>query len=101
MKTVLAFHPHTRTRRPGFARQLSVGNLRYLPTPVQRPRYDIASLRLGIVHLGCSAFHRAHQALITQRAIEIESGTTPAPWGIASISLLHSTVGYALQKQNG
>ena len=32
--------------------------------PVARPSWDHSRLESRIVHLGCGAFHRAHQALI-------------------------------------
>ena len=50
----------------------------------------------GIVHLGCGAFHRAHQAWYTQRALGIESG----PWGIVAVSLRARTVPDALTAQD-
>ena len=33
--------------------------------PVARPSWDHSRLESRIVHLGCGAFHRAHQALLT------------------------------------
>ena len=76
-----------------------------LPRDVKVPLYDVDALRTGILHLGCGAFHRAHQALLTQRAIEAEmSGdrtATPAPWGIVAASLRSPTVARALQRQDG
>ncbi|MET0269059.1 MAG: mannitol dehydrogenase family protein, partial [Sphingomonas sp.] len=42
--------------------RLTAARLPGLPAPVERPRYDRAALRDGIVHLGIGAFHRAHQA---------------------------------------
>lgn len=33
--------------------------------PVARPSWDHSRLESRIVHLGCGAFHRAHQALYT------------------------------------
>ncbi|MDI5979234.1 mannitol dehydrogenase family protein [Amycolatopsis magusensis] len=43
-----------------------------------RPRVDPASLRPRIVHLGVGAFHRAHQAVYTERA--------GGDWGIAAVA---------------
>ena len=36
-----------------------------LPKNVQYPQYDRSQLRSRIVHFGFGAFHRAHQALLT------------------------------------
>ena len=33
--------------------------------PVARPSWEHSRLESRIVHLGCGAFHRAHQALYT------------------------------------
>jgi fructuronate reductase len=82
---------------------LSLAGLHALPPEVRRPRYDVAALRTGILHLGCGAFHRAHQALITQRAIEAETGFNgvPPPWGIAAASLRTGGVIAGLARQQG
>lgn len=45
--------------------------------------FDRAALRPGVLHLGFGAFHRAHQAVFTQEAIEAE----PGPWGIVAVNL--------------
>src|SRR3954468_17794298 len=36
----------------------------------------------GIVHLGLSNFHRAHQAVYTARALDVDDG----PWGIVGVA---------------
>jgi len=54
-----------------------------LPSDVERPSFDPAALEVGIVHIGIGAFHRAHQAVYTDKAIE--AGSTE--WGIAGASL--------------
>ncbi|CAI0715945.1 Polyol:NADP oxidoreductase [Serratia entomophila] len=54
-----------------------------LPAAVQRPQYDRRALRSRIVHLGFGAFHRAHQALLTDRVLNRQGGD----WGICEISL--------------
>jgi fructuronate reductase len=38
--------------------------------------------RAGIVHLGLSNFHRAHQAVYTAQALDLEDG----PWGIVGVA---------------
>ncbi len=54
-----------------------------LPDTVQLPQYDRSSLRSRIVHFGFGAFHRAHQALLTDRVLNAQGGD----WGICEISL--------------
>ncbi|AMO48053.1 Mannitol dehydrogenase family protein [Enterobacter sp. FY-07] len=54
-----------------------------LPAAVQRPQYDRTKLRSRIVHFGFGAFHRAHQALLTNRVLNARGGD----WGICEISL--------------
>ena len=48
-----------------------------LPETVQLPQYDRRSLRSRIVHFGFGAFHRAHQALLTDRVLNALGGD----WG--------------------
>ncbi|MBD9525661.1 mannitol dehydrogenase family protein [Paracoccus sp. PAR01] len=50
---------------------------------VTLPDFDRATLLPGIVHLGFGAFHRAHQAVFTQRALNID----PDAWGIVAVNL--------------
>ena len=45
------------------AARLSAATLPALPATVIRPNYDPAAVRIGIVHIGPGAFHRAHQAV--------------------------------------
>lgn len=72
------------------------------PGAVRCPAFDVAALRLRLLHLGCGAFHRAHQALITQRAIEAEPAAAgPAPWGIVAASLVRPAMRDALRPQDG
>ncbi|KNC09964.1 D-mannonate oxidoreductase [Klebsiella sp. RIT-PI-d] len=54
-----------------------------LPDTVQLPTYDRQRLRSRIVHFGFGAFHRAHQALLTHRVLDVKGGD----WGISEISL--------------
>lgn len=54
-----------------------------LPPEVQLPLYDRQALRTRIVHIGFGAFHRAHQALMTDRVLNQQGGD----WGICEISL--------------
>ena len=43
---------------------------------------------VGIVHLGLGAFHRGHQALLTQRALAVQ----PGAWAISGASLRSAAV---------
>ena len=49
--------------------------------PVARPSWDHSRLESRIVHLGCGAFHRAHQALYTHHLLE----STDSDWGICEV----------------
>ncbi|MEQ9722006.1 fructuronate reductase [Yersinia alsatica] len=55
-----------------------------LPSTVQLPTYDRTALKSRIVHIGFGAFHRAHQALLTDRVLNQQGGD----WGICEVSLL-------------
>ena len=63
-----------------------------------RPRVDPRDLTVGIVHLGLGAFHRAHQAVYTERAMSA-SGTTQ--WGICAVAQRSRTVLDELEPQDG
>jgi len=76
--------------------RLGAGLLPRLPRDVRRPAFDPAELKCGIVHLGVGAFHRAHQAVFTQDAIENSGGD----WGIVGASLQRPVVPDALTDQN-
>jgi fructuronate reductase len=55
----------------------------HLPGTVAKPRYDRATLKPGILHIGFGAFHRAHQAVYTDSALAQSFGD----WGIIGVSL--------------
>jgi len=77
--------------------RLSRATLNLLPQDCQRPAYDIEAVRVGIVHLGIGAFHRAHQAVyVDDRLAAGEIG-----WGICGVSLRSSDTFDALQPQDG
>ncbi|MGY5956215.1 fructuronate reductase [Kosakonia sp. BK9b] len=59
-----------------------------LPAIVQQPQYARSQLRSRIVHFGFGAFHRAHQALLTDRVLNAQGGD----WGICEISLFSGDV---------
>lgn len=81
-------------------RRLQYQTLETLPVTVQRPTFHPAQLQSGILHLGCGNFHRAHQAIATQAAIQAE-GDTGLQWGITAVSMRRKTIAEKLARQNG
>lgn len=53
-------------------------------TSVLRPNWNTDRLTTRIVHLGCGAFHRAHQALYTHHLLE----KTDTDWGYCEVNLM-------------
>jgi fructuronate reductase len=76
--------------------RLTAAALAHLPAAVRRPSFDPAALKPGIVHLGIGAFHRAHQAVFTEDAIDAKGGD----WGIVGASLQRPDVPDALTAQD-
>ncbi|TNM63948.1 mannitol dehydrogenase family protein [Aliirhizobium smilacinae] len=68
-----------------------------LPSSVAMPGYDRNDLHPGILHFGLGAFHRAHQGIHTQRALQSEFG----PWGIVAVNLRSPEPVEALAAQDG
>lgn len=68
-----------------------------LPASVTAPAYDRSALRPGILHFGLGAFHRAHQAVYTQRALTEVFGA----WGIIAVNLRSSEPVEAMAAQDG
>jgi fructuronate reductase len=64
---------------------------------VALPEYEPAAHGVGIVHLGLGAFHRAHQAVMTDAAISKMGGD----WRIIGVSLRSRAIATALEPQNG
>ena len=54
--------------------RLSRRTLRDAAPGMARPSAAALDAEVGIVHLGLGAFHRAHQAIITQRALAVAPG---------------------------
>ena len=77
--------------------RLTQAALAGLPASVERPRYDRAKVRTGIVHLGVGAFHRAHQAVYVDDAL----AAGDLRWGIAGVSLRSADTRDALAPQDG
>ena len=63
---------------------------------IVRPRYDRGQLQTGIVHLGIGAFHRAHEAAMTDTVL----ATGDARWGIMGASLRSPDTRDALRPQD-
>lgn len=78
--------------------KLNNAGLTRLPIDVGRPRYDRTRLRPGIVHLGIGAFHRAHQACVTDMALAADGDLR---WGIIGVSLRSPATRDALAPQDG
>ena len=76
--------------------RLSDTTLAGLPPAIARPAYDRARTRIGIVHLGVGAFHRAHQAVYIDDLL----GEAP-DWAISGVSLRSPDVRDALRPQDG
>jgi fructuronate reductase len=68
-----------------------------LPDSVRRPGYRPADHGAGIVHIGLGAFHRAHQAFVTDAALSTAGGD----WRITGVSLRSAAAAEALTPQNG
>ncbi len=76
--------------------RLSNATLAALPPSVVVPAYDRAATRIGVVHLGAGAFHRAHQAVYVDDLLASEPD-----WAISAVSLHNAAVRDALQPQDG
>ena len=77
--------------------KLSRATLALARSGVATPRYDVAALKPGIVHLGLGAFHRAHQAVFTDDALAAKGGD----WGIVGVSMRKPDVAASLDPQDG
>lgn len=77
--------------------RLSATTLDHLPDDVARPLYDRSRITPGVVHLGLGAFHRGHQAVFFDDALN--RGETD--WGIVAVSLRSPETRDALAPQDG
>ncbi len=78
------------------ARCLSIAALPDLAARIARPDYDPSATRIGIVHFGPGAFHRAHQAVYLDALLRAHPD-----WAICGVSLHSTAVRDALQPQDG
>lgn len=81
--------------------RLSNAVLSTLPALVRRPGYDRTKITPGIVHLGIGAFHRAHQAAMTETVLATSPADSARDWGILGASLRSAETRDALTPQNG
>ncbi|MDR0577814.1 MAG: mannitol dehydrogenase family protein [Candidatus Accumulibacter sp.] len=72
-------------------------NLSGLAASVRRPVYDRSKVAASIVHLGLGAFHRAHQALMTEAVL----ASGDLAWGIVGAGMQSSGMRDALKPQDG
>lgn len=77
--------------------RLSEAMLDRMPREVERFAYDRDAQAVGIVHFGIGAFHRAHQAWYTDRAMDAGD----RDWMIAGVSLRSPTVMAQIDPQDG
>ncbi|TPG42499.1 mannitol dehydrogenase family protein [Sphingomonas koreensis] len=78
-------------------KRLSEATLAGLPEEVDRPGYDGHAASRGVVHLGIGAFHRAHQAVVFEAALDAGD----LRWGITAASLRSPGVRDAMAPQDG
>lgn len=78
-------------------KRLSPETLAALPAEVARPIYDRESQKVGIIHFGIGAFHRAHQAWYTDAAL----AKGDADWAITGVSLRSAGVARQMNPQGG
>ena len=75
---------------------LSLDTLADAPGSVVQPAYDVGAVKIGIIHLGLGAFHRAHQAVCIDTALRNDPG-----WGISGVSLKTPRATQTLARQDG
>ncbi len=77
--------------------RLAGAALGQLAAGVERPGYDRDAQAVGIVHFGIGAFHRAHQAWYTDRAM----AAGERDWAITGVSLRSDDVACQMNPQDG
>src|SRR5205085_5124652 len=77
--------------------RLAEATLGRLAPDVVRPGYARSAQAVGIVHFGIGAFHRAHQAWYTDRAMDLGD----RDWAILGVSLRSPAVARQLNPQDG
>ena len=74
---------------------LSISTLPLLSDSVSKPNYDLEATGCGIVHIGPGAFHRAHQAYYTEKALAYGGD-----WRIHGVSMRSASLKEALSTQD-
>lgn len=74
-----------------------LGNIADLSGHATPPGYVPGDHAAGIVHLGFGAFHRAHQAVMTDDALAHQGGD----WRIVGVSLRSREIAENLNAQDG
>ena len=77
--------------------RLSRQNCGLLTAAATQPTYECTARGIGIVHFGIGAFHRAHQAVYTDDAMNAVGGD----WGILGVSLRSPAVAKQMNPQDG
>ena len=77
-------------------KRLSDATLAEARPHVRRPAYDRAAARVGVVHFGPGAFHRAHQAFYVDELL-----ASDPRWAISEVALRTPGVRDALAPQDG
>lgn len=75
----------------------TLAQLKAQNSALKLPQYNRESLKIGIVHLGPGAFHRAHQAVFTEDALNQFGGD----WGICAVSMRSAGARDQLMPQDG
>ncbi|MDR0379389.1 MAG: mannitol dehydrogenase family protein [Candidatus Accumulibacter sp.] len=76
--------------------RLNEKNLSRLPAEIRQPSYDRSRVTASIVHLGLGAFHRAHQAPMTEAVL----ASGDLNWGIVGAGMQSSRTRDALLPQD-
>jgi len=77
--------------------RLSKTTVKHVPSQVVFDDYDRDNLRVGIVHLGLGAFHRAHQAVYTDKIMALSGGD----WMTVGVSLRSDLTAKKMSAQQG
>jgi fructuronate reductase len=77
--------------------RLSTATTANLPPSVAQPGYDRSTQKAGCVHFGIGAFHRAHQAVYNDDAMN----GGERDWGIIGVSLRSPDVAEQMNPQDG
>jgi fructuronate reductase len=78
-------------------KRLSLGTLDSASAACAKPAYDVVAAKIGVVHLGIGAFHRAHQAVYLDDCL----AAGDAGWAVCGASLRSPDTADALNPQDG